>query len=137
MLTQGLMLAAVWSKVECENPLPTAAGVVYVSPFTWVMIVLGFILPITGTFTFFIPTYVWAQEFPIDFMVNILSALKKCGPAGIKEAAMNNVLNTIASIESDLMNRKMNFCKKLMYPTYSPMLVIFSCVYCCVLIALT
>ena len=113
MLTQSLMLAAIWSKVECENLFPTPGGVVYVSPFTWVMIVLGFVLPIAGTFTFFIPNYVWAQEFPIDFMVNVLSVLKKCGPLGIKEAAIKNaerIESTIASIESDLTKRKMNLC---------------------------
>ena len=65
---QGLMIGAIWYKVTCENPHPTPENVVFISPFTWVMIVLGFVLPILGVFTYFVPTYVWAQEFPIDFM---------------------------------------------------------------------
>ena len=79
MLTQGLTLGAIWAKVEFENLNPTPRGVVFISPFTWMMIVLGFVLPIFGTFTFFISTYVWTQEFPLDFMITMLSTLKESG----------------------------------------------------------
>ena len=132
MLSQGLMIGAIWYKVICENPKPTPAYVVFISPFTWVMIVLGFLLPILGVFTFFIPTYVWAQEFPIDYMVSMLSALKKCGPGSIKEqtvAVVQKIAKVVNTIENDLKKRKMHTCAKIFFPFYTPHLSILSCLY--------
>lgn len=132
MLSQGLMVGAIWYKVTCENPRPTPENVVFISPFTWVMIVLGFVLPVVGVFTYFIPTYVWAQEFPIDFMVSMLSALKKCSPLGVKERSFDivqKIARIVSIIEGDLKKRSMHCCSKLFYPFITPHLSIFCCLY--------
>ena len=132
MLSQGLMVGAIWYKVTCENPRPTPGNVIFISPFTWVMIVLGFILPIVGVFTYFIPTYVWAQEFPIDFMVSMLSALKKCSPLQVKErsfGAVQKIARIVSIIEEDLKRRSMHCCTKLFYPFITPHLSIFCALY--------
>lgn len=132
MVSQGLMVGAIWYKVLCENPLPTPPYVVFVSPFTWVMIVLGFLLPLVGVFTFFIPTYVWAQEFPIEFMVSMLSTLKKCSPLGVKERTLDTIKKIsriINAIEKDFKKRNLSVCSKICFPCYTPHLSILSCMY--------
>ena len=137
MLTQGLMIGAIWSKVECENP--EHANTMYLSPFTWVMVVLGFLLPIAGTCTFFIPTYFWAQEFPGDFIIGMLTSLKKRGTFGIIEGAhetvqkLDSILKKIGN--SGRIYEKTNFFRKLFYPVYSPRLIFFSCIYDIILLS--
>ena len=137
MLTQGLMIVAIWSKVECENP--EHANTMYLSPFTWVMVVLGFLLPIAGTCTFFIPTYFWAQEFPGDFIIGMLTSLKKRGTLGIIEGAhetvqkLDSILKKIGN--SGGIYEKTNFFRKLFYPVYSPRLIFFSCIYDIILLS--
>ena len=139
MLTQGLMIGAIWSKIECENPVEDETTI-HLSPFTWVMIVLGFVLPIAGTCTFFIPTYFWAQEFPGDFIIGMLSALNKqhASIANIKKGAREiaeKVTSILKNIDSSSVNIKQrNFFQKLFYPVYSPHLIVFSCVYDVVLL---
>jgi hypothetical protein len=73
-----MMLAALWTKVSCENS-EVGVGIQYnfISPFTWGMIAGSFILPLVGTLTFFIPTYFWAVEFPVTFGMGILGTLRK------------------------------------------------------------
>ncbi len=136
MVTQGLMLGAIWSKFQCENPDPEISTV-YISPFTWVMIVLGFIVPLAGTFTFFIPTYFWAQEFPIDFMVTMLTALKKRSLLKIKDGAEQTVKELeelLQNIKRTLTAHKENLCRKIIFPLLTPHLVILSCIYDVVLL---
>ena len=138
MLTQGLMLGAIWAKVEYENPNPTPPGVVFISPFTWTMIVLAFVLPIFGTFTFFISTYVWAQEFPLDFMITMLSALKKSGIFDRKKHALDHVQkieDIVKKVETDLGKRKLNICLKIFFPFYTPHLSIIACLYDIILLS--
>lgn len=93
---------------------------------------MGFLLPIAGTFTFFIPTYFWAQEFPIDFMVTMLSALKKRGVTKLKEGS-KETLNKLASLleqyESVLAGHKAHFCRKFFFPLRTPQLIVLSCIY--------
>ena len=76
MLSQCIMLAALWTKVSCENS-ELGKDTIYISPFTWAMIVGSFILPLVGTLTFFIPTYFWMVQFPVTFGMGILSTLRK------------------------------------------------------------
>ena len=139
MLTQGLMIGAIWSKIECENPVAyvEATHTIYLSPFTWVMVVLGFVLPIAGTFTFFIPTYFWAQEFPGDFIMGMLSALKKRDLANFKQGGQeiaDKLTNFLKKMDSSNVTKERNFFQKLFYPVYSPRLIFFSCVYDVVLL---
>jgi hypothetical protein len=132
MLSQGLMVGAIWYKITCENPHPTPENIVFISPFTWVMIVLGFVLPIVGVFTYFVPTYVWVQEFPIDLMVSMLSALKKCSPLRVKEHSFDvvqKIARIVSTIGKDLNNRSMHCCTKLFYPFIAPHLSIFCVLY--------
>jgi len=143
MLTQGLMIGAIWSKVECENP--EQANTMYLSPFTWVMVVLGFLLPIAGTFTFFIPTYFWAQEFPSDFIIGMLTSLKKRGLLCITRLSeethiiikkLDSLLNRIGDSQEKIDNsEKRSFLRKLFYPFFSPLLVFFACIYDVVLLS--
>ena len=54
----------------------TANDAISASPFLWVSIVLGWLLPITGTAAFFIVNYYWVKEFSIEFWVNMMSLLQ-------------------------------------------------------------
>ena len=58
------------SNASCDDPIITA------SPFLWVSIVLGWLLPLTGTAAFFIVNYYWMKEFSIDFWLNMISLLQ-------------------------------------------------------------
>lgn len=57
------------SNSSCDNPISA-------SPFLWVSIVLGWLLPLTGTAAFFIVNYYWMKEFSIDFWLNMISLLQ-------------------------------------------------------------
>ena len=141
MLTQALMLAVIWVTVDCENP-PTDGsneGTLNISPFTWIMIVFGFLLPISGTLTFFISTYGWVRDFPIDFMLNLLSSLRhhgqsvsEYGISNIRSAAQRNLqrIDTlIQEVENHLREGNNHVCKKIFRPVFSPFPSIVSCNY--------
>ena len=124
MLTQALMFAAIWSKVQCENPERVESSHVFISPFTWVLIILAFLIPIVGTFTFFITNYYWVQEYPVDFMINFLSSLKKTSIFDIQRKACESsysIAELIGKVRIQLVNR--GFCEKFFYPFLDPWLV--------------
>lgn len=58
------------SNASCDDPIITA------SPFLWVSVILGWLLPLTGTAAFFIVNYYWMKEFSIDFWLNMISLLQ-------------------------------------------------------------
>lgn len=46
------------------------------SPFLWTSIVLGWVLPMTGTASFFIVNYYWVKEFSVEFWIDMVSLLQ-------------------------------------------------------------
>ena len=50
--------------------------IIMASPFLWMSIVLGWLLPLAGTTAFFIVNYYWLREFSIDFWINMVSLLQ-------------------------------------------------------------
>lgn len=137
IVAQIFCLAAIWSKVTCENPLPTSFGVLYVSPFTWVMIILGFILPnkILASFTFYVSTFVWAKEFCVVFMINILSVFTKTTDPSINESTRAIAKRRLQSIDHDMTENQLKCCEKFFYPWCSPLLSIISSIYYIALIS--
>lgn len=51
-------------------------AIITASPFLWVSIIIGWLLPIAGTTAFFIVNYYWMREFTIDFWLNMISLLQ-------------------------------------------------------------
>ena len=136
MLTQALMIVAIWSKVQCENSEKIEDAHFFISPLTWSMIALGFVVPIVGTLTFFIPTFYWGQEYPIDFMINFLSALKKTAISAVKKEAherTHKALKFAENIGKYVVKR--NIFKKLLFPFVDPVLIAFCIAYDTLLLA--
>ena len=57
-----------------ENP-----DALVVSPFLWVAMFLGWLIPLAGVFVFFIVNYYWTNEFSISFWVDMISLLQGQG----------------------------------------------------------
>lgn len=130
MLVQLLTLGAIASKIFCENQHYSngSNGAVKISPYTWVMIVLGFLLPLAGTLTFFIPTYGFVQTYSTSFIVSVLGILRKCGPRFIKEKGKEGARALLEAIPTAISN-KLNMCRLIMYPLCSTSSVVPSIVY--------
>lgn len=126
IVMQVLCMAAIWAKVTCENPLPTASVDLYISPFTWVIIVLGFVLPnkLLASLTFFVSVYSWANEYSLSLLSNVLNLLSKTS-SYYKDTAKAKY----KMIDETLSNTETHCCEKFMYPLMSPLLSIFSSAY--------
>ena len=75
--TQALSFVAIGGCIYIDNHHfnedANTDDSIYVSGLLWGMIVAGYILPLLGFFSFFLVTYYWAQEFPIAFLLDMIS----------------------------------------------------------------
>ena len=71
----------VAAKIRNENPVPLENddAPINVSPFLWVVMFLGWVIPLVGVFVFFIVNYYWTQQFTIGFWVDMISLLQGQG----------------------------------------------------------
>ena len=89
MICQIFILAALWVKIQCENFV--LRGQLHISVHSWILIVAGFVIPILGTFAFYIPLSRNIQLYPVEFVVDVLGSLRKCGLSSITETAHKNL----------------------------------------------
>ena len=73
-----LAVLVVAAKIRHENPEPLENDddPINVSPFLWVVMVLGWVIPLAGVFMFFIVNYYWTQQFTIGFWIDMISLLQ-------------------------------------------------------------
>ena len=71
----------VAAKIRNENPVPLLEDddPINVSPFLWVVMFLGWVIPMVGIFVFFTVNYYWTQQFTIGFWVDMISLLQGQG----------------------------------------------------------
>ena len=100
MLCQIIILAALWVKIQCENPNFIDVQELSVSSNSGLLIFSGFALPIVGTLAFFIPWNKHVQLYPIEFMIDMLCALRKSGITSIPQNARSNLQKIQESIIS-------------------------------------
>ena len=76
-----LTVLVVAAKIQHENPTPLEEDddPINVSPFLWVVMVLGWVIPLAGVFMFFIVNYYWTKQFTIGFWVDMISLLQGQG----------------------------------------------------------
>ena len=76
-----LAVLVVAAKIQHENPEPLENDddPINVSPFLWVVIVLGWVIPLAGVFMFFMVNYYWTKQFTIGFWVDMISLLQGQG----------------------------------------------------------
>ena len=74
MVTQMLLTAAIALKMKAESVSYTTDDI-SISGSLWYMLVAGYILPILGLLSFFIPTIELVYEYFIGFFINLLSIL--------------------------------------------------------------
>ena len=133
MVIQVCVLANLGFKFQCENDSELSTG--YVSPFTWAMLVLGFLIPnrIFGSIIFYVSTYVWTKRFPVVLVLNILDVFTKSEQCNVhtKEKA----LKILDSINGQVMECKQHPCWELAYPILSPLLSISSCFHFLILLS--
>ena len=78
MVTQVLMIVAIWGKVEEENPVPGED--LHISGFLLYMIVGGYILPFVGTLMFAVFNYNKIQKFPIGVTLDLEESVMCTNP---------------------------------------------------------
>jgi hypothetical protein len=88
ILVHLMIILVVGAKINNENAMIENNTVLFsntsdesdpnitASPFLWVSIILGWLLPLAGTTAFFIINYYWLREFSIDFWLNMISLLQ-------------------------------------------------------------
>ena len=78
-------IVVIGAKINNENVINTSnfsinttdeSQDITVSPFLWLSIILGWLLPLAGTIAFFIVNYYWMREFTVDFWLNMVSLLQ-------------------------------------------------------------
>ena len=74
MITQILMTAAIALKIKAES-IDSTIDHISISGELWYMLFAGYILPLFGLLTFFIPTVELVYEYFIGFCMNLLSIL--------------------------------------------------------------
>ena len=126
MICQVFLLAALWVKIECENPYFDENQELYVSSYSWILIFGGFFMPILGTFAFYIPWNKHIQMYPIEFMIDMLNALRKCGITSISQNAMENLKRIHKSIITAMGEDKKSLTKALCTILTTPTLTILS-----------
>ena len=70
----AVILIAISAKIHHENPGDMNS--IRASPFLWISLVLGGMLPVCGTMIFFLTNYYWMREFSISFWLDIMSLLQ-------------------------------------------------------------
>ena len=77
ILVHLLTVLVVAAKIQHENPEPLDDDdPINVSPFLWVVMVLGWVIPLAGVFMFFIVNYYWTKQFTIGFWIDMISLLQ-------------------------------------------------------------
>ena len=125
MFSQIVLLAALWVKIQCENHFVQDRDV-YISMYSWMLIVGGFFLPIIGTFAFYIPWNKHIQMYPIEFMMDMFSALRKCGVTSISQNARENLKRVHSSIIAAMTREKRSTKEIFLAILTTPTLAILS-----------
>ena len=126
MFSQILILAALWVKVECENHFVPQDEGVFISSYCWMLILGGFFLPILGTFAFYIPWNKHIQMYPVEFMIDMFSALRKCGITSVSQNARENLKRINDSIVAAMTQEKQSIKQVFLTILTTPTLTILS-----------
>ena len=80
LLVHLFTIVAVAAKIRNEDfAVGDDPNALIISPFLWVAMFLGWIIPLAGVFVFFIVNYYWTKEFSISFWVDMISLLQGQG----------------------------------------------------------
>ena len=157
------IILAVGAKINNENPIESVddfvnetlnetmlmlnetlmedSGLPNVSPFLWVVIVLGWLLPMVGVAMFFLINMYWMREFSIGFWVNMISLLQGAsfaetvfggdGLSATKDQATSFVENSeYKKVKKQLKRFKSpSFWTKFFYPTRVPYAALSGLIY--------
>ena len=129
IISQIFIVAAVWAKVQFENPNFDVDQEPHISSYSWILIASGFVLPILGTFMFFIPWSKDIQVYPIDFMIDLLSALKKSTITSVPQNAKENMKKIHKSIIAAKKQNQQSMRKAICTACTTPLLALLSIAY--------
>ncbi|SMN00644.1 hypothetical protein SPONL_1417 [uncultured Candidatus Thioglobus sp.] len=151
ILVHLMIVLAIGAKINTENSMTTddtnvsnssnCDTIIRASPFLWVSIALGWLLPLAGTTAFFIANYYWITEFTIDFWLNMISLLQGAsfaesvfggeGVSETKEKTLDFVQGTdYAKVKQQLVRYKSpHWSTKFFYPTKLPVAAICGLLY--------
>ena len=80
LLVHLFTIVVVAAKIRNEDiSVGDDRSTLIISPFLWVAMFLGWIIPLAGVFVFFIVNYYWTKEFSISFWVDMISLLQGQG----------------------------------------------------------
>lgn len=130
MVAQAFTFASIWLKTDCENRDDdrVKGGSTHVSGYTWAMLVVGALIFMLGSVTWYITAYFWVQEVLVHYMLGVVHKVKATIPHEDKDT--HQKLDTL--LEAVLEDRRtdtINCCRKLLFPLHTPRLILPSCLY--------
>ena len=127
MVAQGFAFASIWLKTDCENRY-VDGGSTHVSGYTWAMLVVGGLIFMLGSVTWYITAYFWIQELLVHYMLGVVHKAKAAVPH--KDKDTHQKLNTLlVAVLEDRCNDSIGCCRKLLFPLHTPRLILPSCLY--------
>ena len=142
-----LCIAAVGVKIKQENTLEQESY--QISPFLWVVVLSGWIIPLMGTLGFFVVNYYWLESFSIHLFIEMMSLLESKnfaeavfhGKDKILSNAYKKSTNILKKIELNELakkNKERNkacLLAKLLYPLKIPVFHPFALLYTTTVVA--
>ncbi len=145
IVCHAIVTIAVSAKIHHENQGDQDG--VRVSPFLWITIIFGGILPLSGIAAFFLTNYYWMREFSISFWLDMVSLLQG---ESFAEVMFGDGSTNVAKEKSQTLAEKTEFSVvkkqfrqyqstslwlKVFYPLRLPLLVLLGVLYDFALIA--
>jgi hypothetical protein len=131
-----LCIVSVAMKIQLEGSIT--------SPFLWIVMIGGWVIPLMGTISFFIVNYYWVQSLCVDVFIDVVKYLIK---PEYSEAVFQSDNNYIEDSEkffqitrhSEIMNEmetnreKIKFKTKFLYPLKVPLFILYGVTFCIII----
>ena len=113
------------------------------TPFLWVVMIGGWIIPFMGVVSFFVMNYYWLQQFSLGFFVDMIGLLEEPNFAeavlqgkGVSYSGQEKSKNLLEDVcyhdvkkEAKIRNERTNFVAKIIYPLKVPLMIMFAVFY--------
>ena len=113
------------------------------TPFLWVVMIGGWMIPFMGVISFFVMNYYWLQHFSLGFFIDMIGLLEEPDFAeavfqgkGISYSGQEKSKSLLEDVcyqdvkkEAKIRNERTNFVAKIIYPLKVPLMMMFAVFY--------